>query len=211
MTFVFAFASMTMLYSVSSECRCAELDLSCSRSILHHQLDSHSRTTIIMSLLKHPYWQCYHVVVVPDGREGEPNHILHCSIYGECTRGCPSRSNPCPMSCISSSSPICLCDTPSPISEWCFQQVFSPCKLPALKHDRFQFLFRFPARHEREWIHQYQNRGSPLDATSSYLDEQVDECDYDNPPSVLIPMLLVLSVSLDVLKYMRCSLIIRCV
>ncbi|CAF2160023.1 unnamed protein product [Rotaria magnacalcarata] len=85
-----------------------------------------------------------------------------------------------------------------------FQQSVSPTNLPSLKHDQFQFLLRFPAEYEHEWIHRYHNNGWPFDNVSFHVDEHlVEQLSYSSPLDIIEAVFIVYSVPSDILKHMR--------
>jgi hypothetical protein len=84
-----------------------------------------------------------------------------------------------------------------------FQQLVSPPNLPALKHHQFQFLFRFPAKYEQEWIRRFQNNGWPFDNASSHVDEHLELVSEHYQLPDIQAVLLVYFVPFDLLKHMR--------
>ena len=85
-----------------------------------------------------------------------------------------------------------------------FQQSVSPSNLPALKYNQFQFLLRFPAEFEREWIRRFHNNGWPFTGIGFHIDEHLERLKYHDDLAYIPTVLLVYSVPFDLLKHMRC-------
>ena len=84
-----------------------------------------------------------------------------------------------------------------------FQQSISSSSLPSLKHDQFQFLLRFPANCEHEWICRYHNHRWPFDNTDFHVAELVELRDYHFQSDALQAVLLIYSVPFDSFTHMR--------
>jgi hypothetical protein len=84
-----------------------------------------------------------------------------------------------------------------------FQQSISPPNLPALKQHQFQFLFRFPAKYEQEWIRRFHNNGWPFDNADFHIDEHLELLHYYYDLVDIQAVLLVYSLPFDLLKHMR--------
>ena len=95
-----------------------------------------------------------------------------------------------------------------------FQEFISPRNLPSLKHDQFQFLFRFPAECEHEWLQRFQNHRWLFNNTAFHLDEYVESYDNYDGSIDIQPVLLTYSQPFHLLKHMRTvqnyTLFVRC-
>ncbi|CAF1651998.1 unnamed protein product, partial [Adineta ricciae] len=85
-----------------------------------------------------------------------------------------------------------------------FQQLVGPSNLPSLKRNQFQFLLRFPAKYEYEWIQRYNNsNGWLFDDVGFHIDERIAERSCSSPLASIEDSLVIYSIPFDVLKYMR--------
>jgi hypothetical protein len=84
-----------------------------------------------------------------------------------------------------------------------FQQSVNLPNLPSLKHHQFQFLFRFPAKYEQEWIRRFHNIGWPFDNAGAHVDEDLELLYYHYGSVDIQATLFVYSMPFDLLKHMR--------
>ncbi|UJR16925.1 hypothetical protein I4U23_003823 [Adineta vaga] len=78
-----------------------------------------------------------------------------------------------------------------------------PTNLPSLKRDQFQFLLRFPAKYEREWIQGYYKYEWPFNNVGFHVDERIFRpCSYESPLEFFEDVFYIYSIPFDVLKYM---------